>query len=129
MLLAACNTPEPTNAYVGIWEHAKFAVDNGLFYISSDTIKVIERNDDYSRVHHLCHYKIVRDSVVELERCWLEIWKQNVVDFYYDESRYKEEVYMYIDEEGYLIVKNFDYGAALTNPYYYDLKLKRYEGK
>ena len=124
LLLAACNTNEPTKAYEGVWEPVLFDGIEvpDLFIISSDSIKAysIQLKEEY----YQCHYKVVGKDIVELERCWA---KQNN----YPESLWKAEVSMYIDEQDQLVIKDFDPSIELHQNYpnYANLKLRRHENK
>ena len=125
MWLAACNVSEPNKAFVGIWEPGETYVD--LFVISSDSIKAIHCND--GRESFQSHYKMVADSIAKLERCWLKIMQEQNHEFEFEDSQLTENVYMYFDEEGYLIIPNYDCTATLNHasPNYSNLKLKRHE--
>ncbi|MBQ6764149.1 MAG: hypothetical protein IJP45_03065 [Paludibacteraceae bacterium] len=124
MLFAACNSNAPTKAYEGVWE----PVNNGgvergdLFVVTSDSIKGILGGGDAPIIYYRCHYKVLRDSVVELERCWM-------ADFAGAEESMTSETYMYINNQGYLIIKDFDPLMQLVQvvPNYASLTLKRHK--
>ena len=63
--------------------------------------------------------------MAELERCWLKNYPES--DFHSEQFLYAE-VEMYIDKEGYLIIKPFDIIGELSEiyPNYSNLKLKKY---
>ena len=112
LLFAACNNNEPSNAFVGTWETV---VPEGekiydIFVITSDSIKAINAEQYHA------HYKILRDSVIELERCWMPK----------DYEKYISEAQMYFDESGYLIIQPFDLTIAQNYPTYVSLKLTKH---
>ena len=123
MIFAACTTSEPTRKFIGVWEPVGYE-NCDRFVISSDTIKAVQCETGLQ--HYQCHYKILRDSVVELERCWMKDIAGD--DFDYQASPdYVSEEYMYIDQQGYLIIRCFMLYGELCElyPNYSHLKLKR----
>ena len=126
MLFAAC-TSEPTRKFIGVWEPVGYEKYD-RFVISSDTIKAVQCETGLE--HLQTHYKILRDSVVELERCWLEEkakgWDTTHSDFHPEEFFF-EEVEMYIDKDGFLNIKPFGFYGPLeqASPLYPWLKLRR----
>jgi len=122
MILAACNTNEPTKAFEGTWVPVVFEDVNipDVFIITSDSIKGILYKEKIE--YYFCHYKVVRKGVVELERCWAK--QRN-----FPETFWFAKVPMYIDEQGYLIIEDFDPSIELEQiyPNYANLKLKKYE--
>ena len=116
VVLGACNNNAPTSKYVGIWEPATNLVYD-KFIISADSIKAVQSGTGLE--HFQAHYKILRDGVAELERCWLEDMAKNhdlSQGDWNPEQYFFDEVQMYIPD--YLSQKV---------PNYSRLKLKRYE--
>jgi len=119
-MFAACSTNEPENAFTGVWEYIlpggeKSTCD--LFVITSDSIKAIDCQTQEEHYH--AHYTFLRDSVIELERCWLKGVS----------PLYNAEAQMYFDEDKYLIISPFDFDIAQTARNYSKLKLKKHEEK
>ena len=112
ILLIACNTVEPTKKYVGVWEPVGYE-DCDMFVITPDSIKAVQNETRIE--HYQTHYEILNDSVARLERSR----SGSSVVF--------EEVAMYIDKEGYLIIRPFTTGSPLSEEYpnYAWLKLKK----
>ena len=121
LFLAACQTNYPTKAFEGLWEPIGYE-DCDIFVISSDSIKAIQSNT--KQEHYQCHYKVLRDSIVELERTWMWKLADGVV---LKPSDVTSEAYMYIDKEQHLIIKYFLPESELSQNYpnYTHLKLKR----
>ena len=130
VILSACNKNEPTKAFEGVWEPflCEECVIPDLFVITSDSIKAIQC--DTKEEHYQCHYKVLRDSIVELERCWI-IEELESMQRPYNPSDYISEEYMYVDNEGFLIIRKFWMGNEISQiyPNYTQLKLRRYEDK
>ena len=126
-LLAACNSNEPNKAFIGKWDPVGYeGVD--VFVITSDSIKAIQC--DTKEEHYQCHYKILHDSIAELERCWLKETTQGINSSQSDlnpEQFYIAEVQMYLDKEGYLVIHPFDIVGELSQivPNYTFLKLRK----
>ena len=127
-LLAACNSNEPNKAFIGKWEPVRYE-EYDVFVITSDSIKAI--NCDTKEEHYQCHYKILHDSIAELERCWLEKLAEGrdttIQKDYHPELYFVEEVEMYIDDQGYLIIRPFTPDSPIDNgcPNYAWLTLKK----
>lgn len=126
-LLAACNSNEPNKAFIGKWEPVGYE-EYDVFVITSDSIKAI--NCDTKEEHYQCHYKILHDSIAELERCWLEKLaedKDTTQSDFNPEQFYIAEVQMYLDKEGYLVIHPFDIVGELSQivPNYTFLKLRK----
>ena len=131
VFFAACNSNEPTRKFVGTWDPVPYE-GYDLFVITADSIKAIDC--DTKEEHYQCHYKMLRDNVAKLERCWLIEESKNHDSSDSDwqpEQYFYAEVKMYIDKNGYLIIKPFNPGSVLsqTSPNYAELKLKRHENK
>ena len=125
VLFAACNTNEPAKAFIGTWEPVGYETYD-TFVITSDSIKAIKC--DTKEEHYQAHYKVLRDSVIELERCWLERQYKNAGPSDWNPEEYFfTEAKMYIDGEGCLVIEPFDYGSLLVEikPNYAILKLKK----
>ena len=122
IVLVSCNRNEPSQTYEGVWEPVLLQDSDkfDLFTITSDSIKAF--NFQLGIEYYQCHYRFIRNGIIELERCWA--MRDN-----YPEAFWKEEVPMYFDEEGYLIIERFDPSVELHQNYpnYANLKLKRYE--
>ena len=112
IMLAACNTNEPTKKYVGVWEPVRYE-DCDIFVITSDSIKAVQNETGLE--HYQTHYEVLNDSVARLERSRTGA------------SVVFEEVAMYIDKEGYLIIRPFTTGSPLSLEYpnYAWLKLRK----
>ena len=112
IMLAACNTNEPTKKYVGVWEPVRYE-DCDIFVITSDSIKAVQNETRLE--HYQTHYEVLNDSVARLERSRTGA------------SVVFEEVAMYIDKEGYLIIRPFTTGnpLSLEYPNYAWLKLRK----
>ena len=123
LLLVACNKNEPQKVHIGVWEPVDSGVD--LFVITADSIKAIQI--DTKAEHYQCHYRIINDSVAELERSWLKEYLNLPPSDFHPEQYLHEEVKMYFDKEGYLIINPF-WGGVLEQiyPNYAILKLKRH---
>lgn len=121
-IFAACNSNEPEKKFVGTWDPV--GSDCDVFVITSDSIKAIQNETGLE--HYQAHYKMLRDSVAELERCWLGE-NHSGLDFH-PEDYFVAEVKMYIDKDGYLIIQPFDTGSPLSQQYpnYAWLKLKKH---
>ncbi len=117
----ACDKKSTSRNFEGVWEPVGYE-ECDQFVITSDSIKAI-RLDNYME-HYQCHYTILRDSIVELERCWMVDATDNGNA---SSSDYTSEVYMYIDKDKYLIIRNFLLESELSqmNPNYTHLKLKK----
>ena len=132
--LMACNPNEPENtkktneAFIGTWEPVGYE-EYDVFVITADSIKAV-KCDSTAEEHLQCYYEILNDSVVKLERYWLE---EKTKDYdwtnsdFHPEKYYVEEVAMYLDKDGYLIIYPFDIIGELAevSPNYTHLKLKR----
>ena len=124
---AECKINEPKKAFAGVWSPVRYeTVDK--FVITSDSIKAIHCED--GQEHYQTYYKVLRDSVVLLERCWLEARWQGYDSTHLDwhpEEYFFTEAQMYIDKNGYLIIRPFDIESPLSqvSPNYADLKLKK----
>ena len=79
--------------------------------------------DTYNKKkHHQAHYTLLRDSIVELERCWMASAYPD------DPSRYTSEAQMYINENGHIIIYPYDYLTISENyPQYHKLELEKYK--
>ena len=127
VLLVACETNHPSKAFIGTWEPVGYE-EYDIFIITSDSIKAIQC--DTKKEHYQSHYKILRDSVAELERCWLKETTQGINSSQSDlnsEQFYIAEVQMYLDKEGYLVIHPFDIVGELSQivPNYTFLKLRK----
>ncbi|MCR5049549.1 MAG: hypothetical protein K6A36_00525 [Paludibacteraceae bacterium] len=112
-VLAACNTTA-SNRYEGVWK--PIDEDYNRFVITKDSMYFVEEDKSHS---FQCHYTILSDSVIELERCWLE-----------DPERpdYIAEVAIYFDENKHLVIENYLPTLALAQcaaHEYYNLVLKK----
>ena len=128
-MCVACNSNEPEKAFVGVWSPCGYEMYD-KFVITSDSIKAIGCED--SQEHYQAHYKMLRDSVALLERCWMEVkWQgfDSSNSDWHPEEYFFAEVKMYIDKDGYLIIRPFDLEDYLSQKYpnYSELKLRRYE--
>ncbi len=125
LVLASCESNNsPTKKFVGTWEPVKFE-DCDLFVITSDSIKAIKL--DTQEEHYQCHYKMLTDSTAELERTWLKSYDTSDIRDFHPEQFIYEDVKMYIDKDGYLIIDPF-WGGVLENiyPNYASLKLRKH---
>ena len=115
--LMACERNNPSQAFVGTWEPVGYE-ECDIFVITSDSIKAI--TCDTKEEHLQSHYTMLNDSIAKLERTWL-MSPDISSDLFY------AEVPMYIDNEGYLIIKNFHIVGELFHVYpnYTHLKLRK----
>ncbi len=128
--LASCNTNSPTKAYEGVWEVMKdqdsvivlndstrYVIGYSSYYdnvvITSKTMTATSQTDKYEY-----HYRILRDSIIELERTFLN-----------DPTRqdYVVETKMYFNKDKHLIIENFSLGdiSQVSPPTYRPVMLKR----
>ena len=132
VILVGCDANIPTKKYVGTWEPVGYEGCD-VFVITTDSIKAIQCTS--KEEHYQSHYKMLRKDVAELERCWLENHDYSGSDFN-PEQFFFAEVKMYIDKEGHLIIKPFDYlggeydmSNGVRYPDYGTLKLRKYATK
>lgn len=110
-VFAACNTTA-SNRYEGVWK--PIDGDYNRFVITKDSMYLVD--DDKSHAFQ-CHYTILKDSVIELERCWLE--NPERID-------YIAEVAIYFDKNKHLVIENYMPTLANCIPCeYYNLVLKK----
>ena len=124
-ILVSCgsNSPEQNKSFVGTWEpvlYEGFEIPD-LFIITSDSIKAIRCKTQEE--HYQCHYQILREGVIELERCWFKQYNANAVN----EPDYIVESEMYFDKNGYLIINPFTSEITQRYPNYFNLKLRRHQ--
>ena len=129
-VLASCNTNSPTKAYEGVWEvmkgqdsvivlndSSRYVIGYSSYYdnvvITSKTMTASSQTDKYEY-----HYRILRDSIIELERTFLN-----------DPTRqdYVVETKMYFNKDKHLIIENFSLGdiSQIAPPTYRPVMLKR----
>ena len=123
LTFAACDANLPTKAFVGVWEPIIDEPESGiddLFIITSDSIKGANR-----AAHYYCAYKMIRKDVALLDRCWLKDWDQDS----HWEDEYVAEAQMYINDEGHLIIIEFDPTMRLhqVTPNYARMELRRHQ--
>ncbi|MBO4690663.1 MAG: hypothetical protein J5621_07290 [Paludibacteraceae bacterium] len=110
-VFAACNTTA-SNRYEGVWK--PIDEDYNRFVITKDSMYLVD--DDKSHAFQ-CHYTILKDSVIELERCWMT---------YRERPDYIAEVAIYFDENKHLVIENYLPTLASVIPSeYYNLVLKK----
>lgn len=117
IIIGSCSPNKTSNDFVGVWSPIRYE-ECDMFVISADSIIAIRC--ETKEKHLQCHYTILRDSIIKLERCWM-----TEGDFIVTESK------MYFDEEGHLIINPFTNDGFLAEvfPNYSILKLKKYENK
>ena len=108
----------PTNEYEGVWNVIESQNYSGFYknvVISSDSMIAITRKDN-ARYNY--HYRIVNDSVIELERTFL----QNS-----ERPDYTEEVNIYFDANKHLVIENFSLGdlTQVFPPVYLPVMLEK----
>ena len=124
VIFIACNGNDPTIKYVGAWEVVE---GEDTFIITKDSIKAIQNGTGLE--HYQSHYTIIRNGVAELERCWMEEEAKNhePSEYWHPELYFFDEVQIYFDKDGFLIIDPFDIPDYLSNkfPNYSRLILKR----
>lgn len=134
-ILVACNTNSPTKPYEGTWSvmegqtypyiygddtlgHFAYSTYYKTIVISSNKMIATRRSD--ANIRHEYHYRVLRDSIIELERTYLQSPER---------PDYKLETRMYFDENHHLIIEKFCEAehnmTQVLPPPYYSVMLER----
>lgn len=129
LMIAACNANLPTKAYEGVWEpviESEYGITDFFVVTSDSIIGTIGGSGSEMWVKYRCAYKPVKKDVVLLDRCWMRDWNPDAI---YPEEDIVSETQMYINDEGYLIINEFDpmmrYEQIIPN--YTNLKLRKHQ--
>lgn len=127
LTFAACDANLPTKAFVGVWEPviaSEYEITDFFVVTSDSIIGMIGGCGSEMWVKYRCAYKPVKKDVVLLDRCWMRDWNLEVV---FPEEEIVSETQMYINDEGYLIISEFDpiMGLEQIIPNYTNLKLRK----
>lgn len=124
--LVSCNNNAPTKAYEGVWKtvaHADYFLlsDSSFFvkeYVTFYNEVIITSDRMIADNKYTYHYRVLGDSVIELERTFLNNPSR---------SDYVDTVKMYFTEDKCLVIENFSLGsiAQIAPPIYLPVMLQR----